>query len=183
MIDLISAIRDQHRVILELADDMLDKYGDLPVSRRAAVKAADALVAAESRHEAAEAIFLWPVIRDRMPEYSDLRAVAQSQERDARHKLHRLHKAADDDRAADLANRVVRDLLLHVRMEESQFLPVLADVLDPRDSYRLGPKFVEMCQRGPTRPHPRTPDIPGVLRMSAPLAARADRVRDLLRRR
>lgn len=183
MIDLIGAIRDQHRLILDLADDMLKKYEDSPVSRGAAVKAVDALVAAESRHEAAEAVFLWPVVRDRMPEYADLRAVAQTQEREARRRLHRLHKEAKSDGAPEWANQVVRDLLLHVRVEESHFLPVLPGVLDPRDSYRLGPKFVAMCRRGPTRPHPRTPDIPGALRMSAPLVARIDRVRDLFRMR
>lgn len=183
MIDLVQAVRDQHRAILDLADRMLDRYEGWPLSRRAAVHAVDALVAAESRHESAEARLLWPVVRDALPEYAELRAAAQAQERRARFRLHRLHKRADQDEAPLLAAQVVRQLATHVAFEEREILGALGHVLDLDVSYSLAPRFRTIYERGPTRPHPRTPDIPGLLGMVSPMVARADRVRDLLRLR
>jgi hypothetical protein len=181
--DLPQAVCDQHRVILDLADDMLEKYESLPLSGRSVVKAVDALVAAESRHESAEAVFLWPVVRDVMPEYAELRAAVQAQERRARFHLHRLHKQAREPDSAALAVRIVRQLASHVAFEENEILAALGPRLDRDVSFRLARKYVTICERGPTRPHPLTPAIPGLLRMSAPLVARTDWVRDLLRLR
>lgn len=183
VLDLVGTVRQQHRAILELTDRMLERYESSPISHYSAVRAADALVAAESRHEVAEAVFLWPVVRDLLPELAGLRASAQAQEREARRLLLGLHRSAAGEQAAAVAAEVGKALSLHVRFEETQFLAPLAVALDLRDSYRLARLFSDLSRRGPSRPHPRVPDIPGLLRSGAPVVARADRVRDFLRMR
>lgn len=183
MIDLVGAVCDQHRSILELAERAVDRLERWPVGDSATTRALDALVAAESRHELAEAIVLWPVVRDVLPEYDSLRAAAQKQEMEARFDLRRMRRLAATEEAGPFAARVVRGLAYHVALEEGQVLPALADALDLADSYRAARLFRDLYRAGPTRPHPRMPAAPGLLRASAPLVSRADKVRDLLRRR
>lgn len=150
-------------------------------SERSARQAIDALVALESQHEAAEAMYVWPVVRDTLPEYAGIRETAQLQERQARHRLHRLRKVAGHPGSAALAAVVVREVVIHVGLEESQVLPSLESALSYNDSARIARMYRRASAAGPTRPHPLVPAIPGVLSLTAPMAARADRVRDLLR--
>ncbi len=182
MIDLVEAVRAEHRRVLEVADEVLARCGEGPDGERAAAKPIRLLVALESRHEAAEAMFLWPVVRDAMPEYAALRETAQRQERQAKRDLHRLRKLAGQPGSADLAARVVRAIVGHVGLEESQILTSLASTLSPDDSVRIGAMYRRASRSAPTRPHPRVPAIPGLLSVMAPVASRADRVRDLLDR-
>lgn len=183
MRDLIEAVQFEHRRVLELVDDILGLCGEGRVGERRARKPIDALVALESRHEAAEARYLWPVVRDVLPEQVVLREAATAQEKRARQRLHLLHRIAGRDGSAPLAAAIAQDVVTHVGLEESQILPSLASSLDPDDSVRIGRMYEQASRSGPTRPHPRTPAIPGVLALVSPAAARMDRVRDLLRLR
>lgn len=181
MIDLVAAIRGEHQRVLDLADRLEQKYEKWPLGEHAAKKALHELVALEARHEAAEARFLWPVVRDAMREHARVRATAVLQEREARWLLHRLHKTAGTEDSVELVPRVVRAVRTHVGLEETQVLPVLESVLSRNDLLSLGPQFERASSLAPTRPHPRTPAIPGVLAAVGPMARRADRLRDLLR--
>lgn len=183
MKDLVEAVRAEHHRVLELGEEILARCGEGPVGERRARRVIDALVSLESRHEAAEAICLWPVVRDVLPEYAELRETAKSQERLARVHLHRLHKLAGREGSTPLATLVVREVVAHVGLEESQVLPSLAAALSPDDSMRIGRIYERVSAAGPSRPHPRVPAVPGLLSMMAPMAARVDRVRDLLRLR
>ncbi len=181
MRDLVEAVRAEHRKVLELGDEILARCEEGPVGERRARRVIDALVALESRHEAAEARVLWPVVRDVLPEYADLRETARAQERQARRHIYRLHKAAGREGTEPLAAAVVREVVAHVGMEESQILPSLAAALSPNDSIRLGLLYQRLSATAPTRPHPRVPAVPGVLSLVGPVAGRVDRVKDLLR--
>ncbi len=181
MNDLVEAIRAEHRRVLELADEVLARCEEGPAGERAARKAIDALIALESRHEATEAMFLWPVVRDALPEHTGLRETAQNQERQARRHLHRLHKVAGRPGSAELATFAVREIVSHVGLEESQILTALSSALSPYDAVRIGRMYEATSKTAPTRPHPRVPAIPGLLSLTGPMAARMDRVRDLLR--
>ena len=167
--------------MLELAEEVLRESQTDASADRAGRKAIHALVTLEARHEAAEAMFLWPVVRDVLPEYAGMRETAQRQERVARRQLQRLHKLAGRPGSAELASQVVRDIVSHVGLEESQILPSLASALSPNDGARLGRLYQAASKSAPTRPHPLVPAIPGVLSLTAPMASRMDRVRDLLR--
>lgn len=183
MTELVEAVRKEHREILQLVDRLEESYEKWPLGERAERKAIHELVALESRHEVAEAQVLWPVVRDTLRELSGVRAVAQGQERDGRRLLHRLHKTAGTDECRPLVPKVVQLIRLHVALEESQILTPLESDLSRNDSMSLGDVYERISAKSPTRPHPLTPAIPGVLAMAAPMARRADRLRDLLRLR
>ena len=181
MKDLVEAVRAEHHRVLELGEEILARCGEGPVGERRARRVIDALVSLESRHEAAEARVLWPVVRDVLPEYADLAEMARGQESRARRSIHHLHKAAGREGTAPLAAAVVDEVVAHVGLEESQILPSLAAALSPNDSIRLGLLYQQVSAAAPTRPHPRVPAVPGVLSLVGPVAGRMDRVKDLLR--
>lgn len=183
MRDLVEAVRAEHRKVLELADEILARCQEGPVGERRAKKPIDALVALESRHEAAEARYLWPVVRDVLPQYTALRETAVGQEKRARKQIRLLHRVAGREGSGPLATAVAREVVAHVGLEESQILPSLASSLDSDYSVRIGRMYEQASRSGPTRPHPHVPAIPGVLALMTPAAARMDRVRDLLRLR
>lgn len=183
MRDLIEAIRAEHREALELAEEILARCGEGRVGELRAKKPIDALVSLESRHEAAEARYLWPAVRDVLPWHAGMREAACAQEKRARSELRALHRFAGTEGSAHLAARVVGDLITHVGLEETEILPSLESAIDPDQSVRIGRLYEKASRAGPTRPHPRVPAVPGVLALVGPAAARADRVRDLLRLR
>lgn len=180
MTELVQAVRAEHRQILDLVDQLEKEYEKLAVAGRKAIRR---LVALESRHEVAEAQVLWPVVRDALREMNGVRAVAQGQEREARRLLHRLHKTMGTEEARSLVPKVIESIRLHVALEERHVLDPLGSTLSRNDSMSLGAMFERISAKSPTRPHPLTPAIPGVLAMTAPMARRADRIRDLLRLR
>ncbi|HET9078088.1 MAG TPA: hemerythrin domain-containing protein [Acidimicrobiales bacterium] len=181
VVDLVDAIGREHLRILRLVDRLVEGCQNLALHEHAARKAAATLVALESRHEAAEVRYLWPVVRDALPEYADIRATAEAQEREARRLLHTLSKSLKPASAPAEVGAVSKSIRIHIGLEDSQLLPALKATLDPNDSVRLGRLFVEASANGPTRPHPRLPAVPGLVAAASPLAARVDRVRDLLR--
>jgi hemerythrin-like domain-containing protein len=183
VIDLITAVRRDHRKAREMVDRLAEISGEWPIHERAIRKTILSLVALEAAHEAAEARYLWPVVRDCLPEYAEIRELALVQERQARRQLHTLHKAAGTKAGADLVPGVVQALRIHIGLEDAQILPALESSLSRKESLRLGPQFEQALRTGPTRPHPRTPAIPGVLAVVTPLARRTDRLRDFLRLR
>jgi hypothetical protein len=193
MITLTDAIRRDHERIIEQAEEVLERYDGRPVADSRARKAVHGLVVLESRHEAAEARNLWPVVRDALPEYRRLRAHALQEEREARRHLHRLHKwAARSARTSDGfepaagvpegVTVVVQELIAHIGLEQSEILPALDAALERFDSIRIGQMFRAALASAPSRPHPKVPPIPGLLALVSPAAVRYDRVRDLLRR-
>lgn len=183
MTGLVEAVRNEHREILELVDRLEKSSRKWPLGERAERKAVHALVALESRHEVAEAQVMWPVVRDALREMSGVRTVAQGQEREARRLLHRLHKTAGSEDSRPLVPKVVQSIRLHVALEEAQVLTPLESVLGRNDSSILGGIFERISAKSPTRPHPLTPAIPGVLALTGPVARKTDRLRDLLRLR
>lgn len=180
---MVEAVRAEHRKILELVDQMEESYEKWPLGERSDRKAVRALVALESRHEVAEARVLWPVVRDALREMSGVRALAQGQEREARRLLHRLHKTAGLEESRPLVPKVIESIRMHVALEERQVLTLLESTLSLNDSMSLGGVFERISTNSPTRPHPLTPAVPGVLAMAGPMARRADRLRDFLRLR
>lgn len=180
MLDLVGAVRAEHRRILARADAVAQRFAKRPFDRDRARRAVHALTVAESRHEVAEARYVWPVVRDLLPELAEVRAAGEADERQLRRWLKDLHAAAGSVSAAPLAERVAASVVSHVGLEESHVLPALAATLSERDAYRLGRQYQRASAAAPTRPHPHVPAIPGVLAAVSPLARRLDHVRDLL---
>lgn len=143
-----------------------------------------ALVIAESKHEAVEEEYFWPVIRDLSGDGAQLAEQGTHQEQEAKVILDRLDKLdpAEDD-FEELVSAIIRDGRSHIAYEEERVWPRLRETLIPSGAEKLGMKLLQAKDTAPTRPHPNVPPRPGVLKAGGPAAALTDRLRDAVSRR
>jgi Hemerythrin HHE cation binding domain len=142
-------------------------------------KMVEQLVIEESKHEALEEMYVWPAVRDQVADGDRLADIATGQEQQAKEVLDRLDKlAAGDPEFEQLVTAFIAAGREHISYEESEVWPLLWVSLTPEEAHDLGVKFAEGKQTAPTRPHPRTPAAPGVLKTAGQVVAAADRARD-----
>jgi hemerythrin superfamily protein len=143
-----------------------------------------ALVRAESKHEAVEEEHFWPVIRDLSGDGAQLAEQGTHQEQEAKVILDRLDKLdpAEDD-FEELVSAIIRDGRSHIAYEEERVWPRLRETLNPSGAEKLGMKLLQAKDTAPTRPHPNVPPRPGVLKAGGPAVALTDRLRDAVSRR
>jgi hypothetical protein len=103
---------------------------------------AQALITEESRHEAAEQLLFWPIVRDRLPEGPWLAGQATGQEQEGRDVLDRLDKAdpAEPGFEALLGEFIAADRD-HMAYEERQVWPKLRPALSAAEASELGSWF------------------------------------------
>jgi hemerythrin superfamily protein len=142
-------------------------------------KMAEHLVIEESKHEAAEEMYFWPAVRERVPGGDRLADKAIGQEQEAKEVLAKLDKLDAGNREFEpLLSQFIKAARDHIAFEESQVWPALRSALAEREAVDLGDKITEAKKTAPTRPHPHTPPKPGVLKAAGPAAAAVDRARD-----
>jgi hemerythrin-like domain-containing protein len=156
-----------------------DKASDTIQAARQDV--ADYLIMDSSRHEAAEEQYFWPAVRDRVTNGSELADKAISQEQRAKEILARLDKLNTRDAEFDrLLAEYIPAARQHIAFEERQVWPSLRQALSSAEAQDLGAKIQAAEDKGPTRPHPRTPPSPGVLKTAGPAVAVIDKLRDAI---
>lgn len=137
------------------------------------------LVIEESRHEAAEEMHFWPTVRDRLTDGDDLANQAIEQEQEGKEVLDRLDKLdADSQEFENLLAEFISAGRTHIAFEEAHVWPGLRVALTTEEADNLGHKLEEAKESAPTRPHPKTPASPGVLKTAGPAVAATNRVRD-----
>jgi hemerythrin-like domain-containing protein len=142
-------------------------------------KMAEELIIEESRHEAAEEMYLWPAVRDRLPNGDELADTATGQEQEGKKVLDQLDKLnADQAEFEELVFTFINAGREHIAFEETKVWPPLRATLTEDEAARLGEQIAEAKKTAPTRPHPRTPPSPGVLKGAGPVVGAADRLRD-----
>jgi hypothetical protein len=142
------------------------------------------LVIEESKHEAAEEMYFWPVVRERLTDGDDLANQAIAQEQKGKEVLDKLDKVdAYSDDFEDLLSGFITAGRTHIAFEEIQVWPGLRVALSAQEADDLGRKLEAAKTSAPTRPHPRTPASPGVQKTAGPAAAAVDRLRDRARGR
>jgi len=137
------------------------------------------LVIEESKHEAVEEMYFWPAVRERLPDGADLANQAQEQEQEGKAVLDKLDKLAPGDQEfeAHLAQFITAGRA-HIAFEETSVWPFLRAALSAEEAQELGRKLAEGKKTAPTRPHPKTPPSPGVLKTAGPAVAAMDKLRD-----
>jgi hemerythrin-like domain-containing protein len=142
-------------------------------------KMAGELIIEESRHEAAEEMYFWPAVRDRLPNGDELADTATGQEQEGKEVLDRLDKLnADQPEFEELVFTFINAGREHIAFEETKVWPPLRATLTEDEAARLGDQIAEAKKTAPTRPHPHTPPSPGVLTGAGPVVGAADRLRD-----
>jgi hemerythrin-like domain-containing protein len=135
------------------------------------------LVMAASGHEAIEEQYFWPLVRRRVQNGPRLADQAISQEQDAKRLLDLLEKHGPDEA---LLHQVIAISRAHIDFEETQVWPWVQLALSEQELGDLGDQLEQAKRLAPTRPHPHMPCTPEVLKVAAPIAGAADRIRDTL---
>ncbi len=142
-------------------------------------KMTEQLIIEESKHEALEEMYFWPVVRDHLPNGDALADRATGQEQDAKEVLAQLDKLdATDGEFEKLLAKFIVDAREHIEFEEMQVWPGMRTALNSERAAELGTQIAEGKKTAPTRPHPHTPPSPGVLKAAGPVVAAADKARD-----
>lgn len=191
--DLFELVEADHRRLHGLIHEATGDDGEgvpdwRPVHRR---KVVQRLIIEASRHEVAEEEFFWPAVRFKVDLSDELREAGLTQEQQAKRLLRRLDRAAaaptgeggDDAPLEALLAEAVSALRDHMLFEETEVLPRLRAEVGDIMSRRLGSWFEWGSRRAPTRPHPHTPPIPGLLRSHGRMVSLTDRARDFVTRR
>ncbi|WP_405140951.1 hemerythrin domain-containing protein [Sphaerisporangium sp. NBC_01403] len=139
------------------------------------------LITEESKHEAVEEEYFWPAVRELVPRGNELADHAIKQEQEAKFLLNDLIDFEPGHiRYEEMLVGFINDAREHIAYEEEQVWPELRLVISPERAMDLGAKVERAKRMAPTRPHPRTPPKPGLLKATSPFVGTADRLRDLV---
>jgi hypothetical protein len=142
-------------------------------------KMVEELIIEESKHEAAEEMHFWPVVRERLPNGNELADHAIGQEQEGKVVLDLLDKLdASQPEFEEVLTKFIKAGREHIAYEETVVWPPLAVALSAQDAADLGSKIEQAKKSAPTRPHPGTPAKPGVLKGAGPVVSAMDRLRD-----
>jgi len=138
------------------------------------------LVIVESKHEAVEEMYFWPVVRERLANGDSLADLAQDQEQQGKFILDRLDKVTSPEHEEfdDQIAHFIQTGRAHIAFEEETVWPALRAALTVAEAENLGRELEDGKENAPTRPHPNTPLSPGLLKVAGAVVAAADRLRD-----
>jgi len=139
----------------------------------------DELIIEQSKHEAAEQQYFWPMVRALGPEGDRVADQGLEQEAQGESVLNELDKLdADDERFESVQSAFISDARAHIAFEEAHAWPLLGAALSAEQAEELGDKISQAKKMAPTRPHPHTPPTEGAQKTAGPMAGVADRLRD-----
>jgi hemerythrin-like domain-containing protein len=138
------------------------------------------LVIAESKHEAVEEMYFWPVVRERLADGDNLADLAQDQEQQGKFILDRLDKVTspEHEEFEDQIAHFLQTGRAHIAFEEETIWPPLRRALTVEEAENLGHQLEDGKENAPTRPHPNAPTSPALLKITGAVVAAADRLRD-----
>jgi hemerythrin superfamily protein len=140
------------------------------------------LVAEESKHETAEEQHFWPAVRRHLPDGDDLARRAEDQEQQAKFILDRLDKVTSPEHE-EFETQVLHFITVgraHLEFEETVVWPRLRAALTAEQADDLGRQLAEAKESAPTRPHPNTPAVPGLLKLADAAEAAVTALRDVV---
>ena len=133
------------------------------------------------RHAVAEEMYVYPAIREHLPNGAELAEQEISEHSEAEVTMKRIEKHKHDDPRLDTEMReLMRVIRHHVSEEEGDVFPRLAAALGRAELEKLGQQVEAAKKVVPTRPHPLAPDHPPFNKLLGPGQGLVDRVRDAL---
>ncbi|HEX2030131.1 MAG TPA: hemerythrin domain-containing protein [Actinomycetota bacterium] len=177
--DAISLLMDDHRTVEKLFGQWEALgTGDQEERRRVARE----IIRELAIHAAVEEQFLYPTVRDRVPDGQNLFEQSLEEHQRVERILDELDKAEPADPGYDeKVGQLIRDVSEHVREEENDLLPKLREAVGQEDLDRVGNAMEAAKKLAPTHPHPAAPSTPPGNLVAGPAAGVVDRIRDALR--
>jgi hemerythrin superfamily protein len=175
--NLVDVIIADHREVEEAFGE-LESGGGSPQQRR---DLADHVIAELVRHSVAEEQYMYPVVREVLPDGDELADEEIEEHSEAEQVMKSLDGVdAEDPRFDELLGQLIADVRHHVEDEEQKLLPRLREACSEEQLRELGDKVTEAKKTAPTRPHPSAPDTPPLNKLLDPGAGLVDRMRDRL---
>ncbi|GEC02471.1 hemerythrin [Streptomyces spinoverrucosus] len=175
--NVIDELVTDHREVEEL----FGRIEALPPGEKDRKLHADQVTMELVRHSVAEEAYLYPAVREHVPNGDAL----ADKEIDDHSKAEQIMKDlescdADDPEFDRLIGMLMNEIRAHVADEEENLFPKLRAACSPQALEELGDKVRQAKMIAPTRPHPSAPDKPPLNKLLAPGAGLVDRVRDAL---
>ncbi|MFF6999042.1 hemerythrin domain-containing protein [Streptomyces sp. NPDC008313] len=175
--DVVAELTTDHREVEEL----FGKIESLAPGDERRKKYADQAVIELVRHSVAEEAYLYPAVREFLPDGDSIADRELGDHATAERTMKELEGADADDPAFDrLIGELMTEIRSHVRDEEDNLFPRLRASASGEELMKLGDKIRQAKKTAPTRPHPSAPDTPPANKLLAPGVGMVDRVRDAL---
>ena len=183
MADLFGVLAQTHDRIFWLAHELAGSAPDPPATPKERKAIAAELVAELSRHEAAEEMIFWPLVRERVTDGEPMIEVALGQEQAGKRVLNELaHVSPGSEEFSSLTHAVAAHLREHITYEQNVVWPKLQLCLTETECAELGERFARAQRLAPARPHPHVPPGPALLKAVGPAVALLDRARNVFYR-
>jgi hemerythrin-like domain-containing protein len=188
--DVVDVLTRDHNRVNAMLEEMSTIPGKVKGGSAAQLSArksiVDMITVALSQHEAVEERYLWPAVRELLPDGDHWADTALSQEREGKDILAALGDLdGDDDRFDELVEMLTLAARTHVAFEDSLFL-LLRQQMSQERRRELGSDVEKTKSRAPTRPHPHAPDthsgvdLAGSARAAGAAGGAMHRTRDAL---
>lgn len=175
--DAITFLRQDHQSVLGLLETLDGAPSGSGAEASGLETMVNNLIIAESQHEAIEQQFFWPAVRKAVGDA--LADTAIEQEQAGKQLLQRLEdgKPGEPDYHQAL-QEFVKAGREHIAYEQEVVWPQAEAAISREELEKIGEKLEAAKKVAPTRPHPKTPPNPAVLKTMGMGAAAMDHVRD-----
>ncbi|ARE72724.1 hemerythrin [Streptomyces sp. Sge12] len=175
--DVIAELTFDHQEV----EDFFKHIQELPSGDPRRKRYADKLTIELVRHSVAEEEYLYPAVREHLPD-GDAIADKELEDHAAAERIMKDLEGckADDPRFDGLVDTLMTEIRAHVADEEGSLFPRLRAACSADTLAGLGDKVRSAKKTAPTRPHPSAPDKPPANKLLAPGVGLVDRLRDAM---
>lgn len=175
-VDILDELTTDHRDALELLEWVVTTS-----DRHERRELADTAITELVRHSVSEETYLYPTMRDHLPEGADAVSHGIRIQRELEAIMKQLEGVpASDPRFDVLVHQLTESLRDHAHAQETQQFPLLRKHVGGTELVELRHKVDHMKKLAPTRPHPHTPHSAGFHKLVDPGLGLVDRVRGTL---
>jgi hemerythrin superfamily protein len=177
--DVVDILTADHREMIELIGQ-IELTADVGQRR----DLADTLIAEVMRHAVAEEMFVYPAIKDHVPNGAE-EVEHDKKEHDEIVKLMKQIEGVDssDQTFIELVRQLEEQLSHHAHDEESEQFPKLRSHIPAEKLVDMGEKVQKAKKLAPTRPHPTAPHSELFHKTVGPGVGMVDRLLDKLKGR
>jgi hemerythrin superfamily protein len=176
-VNALQLLRDDHREV-EALFRKFEKTGPRGYKRRGDI--VGRIIAELAVHAAIEEQVLYPQVRERLPEAESDVLEALEEHHIVKWTLSELDGM--DPRAERFEAKVmvlIESVRHHVKEEEDELFPKVRSALSRTELEQLGAELMAAKRIAPTRPHPRSPDVPPGNLVAAAVTAPLDAARSV----
>jgi hemerythrin-like domain-containing protein len=173
--DVVDILTTDHHEVLDLVSRIPTAA---PEQRR---EMADTVIAELMRHSVAEEMYVYPAMRDQLPDGEDKVRHDTEEHQQLEEVMKELEGVdAADARFLQVLGRLEEVLRDHVSDEETEQFPQLRAQLTAEQLVEIGGKVQAAKKAAPTRPHPAAPHSELFHKLVGPGVGMVDRLRDKL---